>query len=257
MHFQSAEAGTCALEALRVSSAFMVNPASLGRLIEGVNPLTVRFGDRDGLLTRRWIVQTSFADEKDVRAKTHRLRNLRFVPDSPDRIRPAKAGKDYEIVFKLDAPAHGRLQRVYAFGAFRARDPDEKGKERVAAYLAAGERGPWRRLFSAPVPGVPGRWHFPVQGELALPRPVRTAFVKFVGKAGMNAAKVRAHWLDDRVEETCVPFSVTHVWEEASGCCKCHTERVKGSVRPHPYEIICGPEPRLRSLILQADSVRA
>jgi len=241
---------------LRVSSAFMVSPASLGPLVEGVNPLSVRFGDRDGLPTRRWVVETNFADEQDVRAKTHRLRNLRFVPDSPDRIRPARAGRNYEIVFKLDAPAHGRLQRVYAFGSFRGKDPADSAKGRVAAYLAGREAGPWRKLFETPVPGVANRWHFAAQGELTLPRPTRTAFVKFVGKAGMNAAKVRAHWLDDRAGKVHVPLAITHVWAEASGCFKCHTEPVDRSVVPYPYRIICGPQPRLRSVVFQAGSAR-
>ncbi|KPK85978.1 MAG: hypothetical protein AMJ81_02335 [Phycisphaerae bacterium SM23_33] len=254
-HFDVPARGACVLQDLRVVSWAMVNPASLGRLVEGANPLTVRFGDSQGLLTRRHILETNFADEQDVRCKAHRLENLRFLPESEDRILPAQEGKDYVIVFKAEAP-RGRLIRVYAFGSYRGEAPDDPGEDRVAAYLGPRENGPWRAIFKSPLRPDPNRWHFSAQGERLLDKRVRTVFVKFVGKAGMNNAKVRIHWLENRAGRVRTPLSVTHVWEEASGCCKSHTERVMSFNRPYSYELTCGPGPILRSLVLEADSVR-
>ncbi len=56
----------------------MVAPGSLGRLVEGDNEMTVRFGDQHGLPTRRLLIESNFRDEADVRRKAHRLDNARF-----------------------------------------------------------------------------------------------------------------------------------------------------------------------------------
>lgn len=254
LEFDCPRQGCCVLEKLRVVSSVMVNPASVGRLTAGSNPLTVLFGDRDGRLTRRLILEACFADEADVRSKAHRLENLRFLPGTEDRIAPTRADRDYEIVFAVEAP--GPLERLYAFGSYRGKSPDDPTRETVGAYLGLSEDGPWRPIFESPVLPDARRWHFSAQGELAPDRQTSRAFVKFVGKAGMNDAKVRAHWLDERVEQIKPPLLVTHLWAEQSGCRKCHMERVLSYPKPHSYELICGPEPKLRSVVFQVDSVR-
>jgi len=256
VEFDAARRGSCCLEALRTESWFMVAPASIGRLFEGVNDLTVRFGDARGELTRRWVVQTDFRGEDDVRAKTCRTENLRVDPDSDDRIAPSDPSRDYEIVFRLDAPPTGRLTRVYAFASIRGKDPDDRAEGRVAALVSASEHGPWREIFVAPVPAHRNRWHFSAQGEVDLAGAGRTAFVKFVGKAGMNEVKVRPHWVDSRAVGARTPLTVRHVWEEAGGCCKIHTERIRPPHKPYGYRIICGPGPKLRSLVMTAGKNR-
>jgi len=247
----------CRLESLSVASSIMVAPASVGRLVEGANDLTVRFGDEHGQRTRRLMIETSFRDPPEVRAKAHRLENLYFQPDTADRIRPIDRSRDYEIVFKVDAPPQGRLKRIYAFGSYRCADPQAGNTDCVATYWAASESGRWHPLYEGPVPTDAQRWHFSRQGEATLRSPVPTVFVKFVGKVGMNNAKVRVHWLDDRTRRIHTPLLVDHVWEEGSGCCKMHSERIGRSDRPHQYQIICGPGPALRTLGMRASSAPA
>jgi hypothetical protein len=254
--FDAPEAGACVLESLCVRSAILVAPASLGRLVEGDNPLTVRFGDGQGLPTRRWIVGTNFLDAEEVARKTHRLENLRFDPDSEDRIAPADAGRDYEIVFRLDSPAGGRLVRVYAFGSVRSKAPGDPD-DRVLAWWAPTDDGPWAPLYDEPVLTDPNRWHFSAQGEAALPAGSQTVYVKFAGRAGMKTAKVRAHWLDRRAEDIRPALTVEHVWQEADGCWKGHTETVAGTDRPHEYRLRCGAAPRLGWIVMEAGSVTA
>jgi len=252
--FDAAEAGSCGLARLRVTSSIMVAPGSLERLVEGVNPLTIRFGDEKGLPTRRWLIETNFRSEEDVLRKTHRIGNLSLVPQTPDRILPADPTHDYEIVFRVDAPPHGLLQRIYSFGSFRSKAEDDPSDDRVAAYLSESDAGPWRPIFQSPLLAERRRWHFSAQGEVALQRPAKTAFVKFVGKAGMNNAKIRAHWLDERVGTIRAPLVVTHLWEEAGGHLKRHAERVESVGTPHSYELTCGLQPVLRSIVTQVDS---
>ena len=254
--FDAPAAGTCGLERLRVTSSIMLAPGALGRLVEGANELTVRFGDEGGLPTRRWVVETSFRSEDDLRRKAHRIENLRLV-DTEDRILPADPSRDYEIVFRIDAPPRGRLQRVYAFGSYRGKAPDDATEDRVGAYLSESEAGPWRPIFESPLLPERHRWHFSAQGEVALETPLRSAFVKFVGKAGMNNAKVRAHYLDERTDTLHAPLLVRHVWEEAGGQTRSHTERVESTAAPHTYRVRCGPRPALKSVVMAVDSVRS
>jgi len=253
--FDAAEPGTCVIEKLKVASSVMVAPGSLGRLVEGANELTVRFGDDRGLPTRRWLIEANFRDEADLRRKACRIENLRFAPDPADRILPADPSRDYEFVFRVDAPPHGLLQRIYALGAFRGKAPDDPTQDRVAAYLAESEAGPWRPLFESPLLVERHRWHFDAQGEADLDRPLKTAFVKFVGKVGMINAKVRAHYIDHRAARSQAPLLITHVWEEAGVGRRSHTERVDSPGAPHRYEVACGPRPALRSVILRVEPV--
>jgi len=254
--FKAPQAGACVLESLSVRSAILVAPASLGRLAEGVNALTVRFGDAAGRPTRRWIVGTNFLSARDVAAKTCRTANLRFVPESDDRILPADPGRDYEIVFRLDAPAAGKLVGVYAFGSFRGKAPEDP-PARVSACWSANPDGPWKPLFDEPVKEDPNRWHFSAQGAAGLPVPADAVFVRFAGRVGMKTAKVRGHWLDRRVGRIRPTLSVEHAWQEADGCWKMHTERIRSTSRPHEYVLHCGPDPRLEWIAMQAGSVPA
>jgi hypothetical protein len=253
--FDASGPESCGLEALRVASAVLVAPGSLGRLVEGTNDLAVRFGDEDGLPTRRWIVETNFRSEEDVRRKACRLENVRFVADPADRILPADAGRDYGVTFCVDAPPHGLLRRIYAFGAFRGKAPGDPTEDRVAAFLAESEDGPWRPLFASPLLEDRHRWHFAAQGEAALDRPARTAYVRFVGKVGMIDAKVRARYTDDRTAWCAAPLDVTHVWRTAGGARAEHVERVPAPGRDHRYTIRCRPEPHLESIVMQVGSV--
>ena len=253
--FDAAEADSCGLETLRVASSFMVAPGSLGRLIEGRNDLTVRFGDEKGLPTRRWVIETNFRSEEDVRRKACRIENLRFVADPADRVLPADPQRDYELVFEVEAPPHGLLQRIYALGVFRGKAPDDPTEDRVGAYLAESGKGPWRPIFESPVLVERHRWHFEAQGEVSLGRPAKRVFVRFVGKVGIINAKVRAHYVDGRIAAIQAPLLVSHIWEEADGSRKSHTERVTSAAAPHRYPIPCGPQPRLRSLVMQVESI--
>lgn len=252
--FEAAEAGACGLGSLRVSSSILLAPASLGRLRDGRNELTVRFGDERGLPTRRRTLEADFLDEADVRAKAYRLDNLRFVGE-PDWVVPADATRGYEIVFKLDAPPSGRLQRVYAFGSFRGKRPDDPAEGRVAACVSASPDGPWEPVFTSPVLDDPKRWHFSVQGQQDLPGAGRTAYVKLVGKTGMAEAKIRTTWLDERAERLDTPLEITHIWEEASGCCKGHTEQIASPGKPYTYELVCGQRPTLSFLVVHVHPV--
>jgi len=254
--FDSPAGDTCGIEKLRIQSAILVRPASLGRLVEGANDLTVWFGDENGEPLRRWIVETNLRDEADVRRKAHRLENVRFVADAADRILPVDPARDYQVVFKVDAPPFGWLQRIYAFGAFRGKAPDDPAEGRVAAYLAESEDGPWRPLFESPVLVDRHRWHFAAQGELPLQQDrTPTAYVKFVGRVGLINAKVRAHYFDRRAVSVRTPLLVTHVWDDAGGR-KTHTERVAPpALKPHRYTLACGPSPALRSIIMEAESM--
>jgi len=247
--------GACGVEELRAESSFMVAPGSLGRLVEGRNELTVRFGDERGQPTRRTLVETNFRSEAGLRRKACRLENLRFVADPADRILPADPSRDYEIVFRVDAPPHGTLRRVYALGVFRGKAPDDPAESRVAAWLGESEAGPWRPVFASPVFVERHRWHFEAQGEVALERPAKTVFVKLAGRVGAINAKVRAHYIDDRAAALRSPLLVSYVWQEG-GATKRHTERVASFDAPHAYALTCGAKPELRSLIMQADSVR-
>ncbi len=238
------------IEALRVESWFMVAPGSLGRLVEGENELTVRFGDEHGLPTRRLLVETNFRDEADVRRKAHRLDNIRFVPDPADRILPADPARPYEVIFKVEAPPHGMLQRAYAFGAFRGKAPGDPTEDRVAAYLGETEDGPWQPIFDDPLIVERHRWHFDAQGEMTLPKPAKAVFVKFAARVGLINAKVRAHYLDDRVAVVTPTLVISHVWEEAG-----RERMIRAGFQgpfdsPRKYQLTCGPQPKLRSVIM-------
>jgi len=239
------------IQMLQVESWFMVAPGSLGRLVEGPNELTVRFGDEQGLPTRRLLVETNFRDEADVRRKAHRLQNVRFVKDPADRILPANPARPYEVVFKVEAPPHGMLQRVYAFGAFRGKAPDDPTVDRVAAYLGETESGPWRPIFDDPLIVDRHRWHFDAQGEVTLPHPAKADFVKFAAKVGIINAKVRAHYLDDRVAAIRPTLMISHVWEEAGRERMLPAEFQGPFDSPQSYNLACGPQPKLRSVIMQ------
>jgi len=252
--FEAPRPGACTLRRLRVESSIMVAPASLGRLVGGENPLTIVFGDEYGVPTRRWMVETNFRDEADLRRKAHRVENLRFV-DTEDRILPADAGSDYEVVFRIEAPVHGVLRRLYAFGSYRGKAPDDPAEDRVAASVAASEDGPWRPIFESPVLVERHRWHFSAQGEAELESPAKVAFVKFTGKVGMNAARVRASWTDERLAGLRAPLFITHTWREADGAEREHTEQVASANAPHRYSITCGEEPELRSIRMHVPSL--
>jgi len=253
--FDAARKGSCRLERLRVESAFMIAPMTVGRLVEVDNPLTVRFGDERGEPTRRTLTAVNFRDADDLPAKAHRLVNLRAAPDTDDLVAPQDPAKDYEMVFKIDAPPTGVLRRVYALAAVRGRAPgDGTGDDRVAAYVAQRESGPWREVFFTPVPPHPQRWHVCAQGQADLTGRPKTVFVKFVGRAGLSHLKIRSHWLEERARGAAAPVLVRHVWDEACGCTKIHAERIPSPRRPHEYRITCGPAPVLRSLVMEVES---
>lgn len=251
--FEAAQANDCGIEKLRVESWCMAAPGSLGCLVEGANGLAVRFGDERGLLTRRLLVETNLRDEAEVRRKAHRLENVRFVPDPADRILPADPARPWELVFRIDAPPHGLLQRIYAFGAFRGKAPDDPAADRVTAFLGETDTGPWRPIFDGPLVAERHRWHFDAQGEALLPKPAKTAFVKFAASVGIINAKVRAHYFDGRLETARTPLLITHEWDE-QGVHRTHTERVERPGVPHAYCLTCGPEPRLRCLNMAVSS---
>ena len=80
-------------------------------------------------------------------------------------------------------------------------------------------------------------------------------FVKFSGKVGMNAARVRASWLDERLAGLRAPLFITHAWQEADGAEREHTEQVASAEAPHRYTITCGQEPQLRSIRMHVPSL--
>ena len=256
LSFDAPAAGACELRSLKVDSAIMLAPASLGRLADGENELTVRFGDEQGLPTRRRVLATDMT-AGDLQAKAHRLENVRFV-DGQEHVRvlPADPARDYEIMFKFDAPGGCVLQRMHAFGSFRSRGPEDPDQGQIAAYVATSEDGPWAPIFESPVLADPLRWQFSLCGEQALAAPAPTAFVKLVGRAGLAEARMRATWLDGRAGKDGESLEITHVWAEADGWCKAHTETIDAFDAPHTYALTCGREPKLHSLLMHCPSVR-
>lgn len=246
--------GSAALERLRVESAFMVAPASLGRLVEGANELTVRFGDEAHLATRRWLIETEFDDEAAVRAKTHRLVNARLLPASDDRILPADESRPYQVIYRVEAPPHGRVQRLFVHASVRGKADDDPTADRTLAEWAPDEDGPWRTIFDEPVPAVPHRWHVSAEGEAALDEPRRAVFVRLVGRAGLKTCRIRAHALDDRAGPA-GPLEIAHEWTQADGTPGRHVERVDAPGLPHRYTVTCGPAPRLRRIVMRSPSL--
>lgn len=248
--------GSCVLESFRVVSAIGVAPASLGRLVEGANEQTVRFGDDAGLPTRRMLVETDFGNEADVRRKAHRLVNLTFLPGTDDRVLPADASGEYEIVYRMDAPPRGRLVRLFVHSSVRGRGEGDPDAGRAAAQWAAEESGPWHDVYDQPVAVVPHRWHFGIEGQAALDEPRRTVFVRLLGSAGMKSGRIRAHYLDDRSAAAAPPLTVTHEWRRADGTHARHAEEVPSPRRRHTYVISCGAAPKLERIVLSAASLR-
>ena len=247
--------GSCALERLRATSAVMVAPAPLGRLVEGANELTVRFGGDHGPATRRWIIETDFGDEADVRRKTHRLVNLRFLPGTDDRILPADEGEEYEIVYRVDAPPRGRLQRLFVHSSVRGRGEEGPSAGRAAAQWAPEESGPWHGVYDEPIAVVPHRWHFSVEGLAVLDRPRQRVFVRLIGSAGMRTGRIRVHYEDDRAAAPRPPLTVAHEWRRADGAIARHRERIPSPDQPHAYTITCGPSPKLKRVLMRAGSL--
>ena len=252
--FDGLEAGGCGLESLRVESAIMVAPASLGRLAEGANRLNVRFGDAHGLPTRRWITQTDFRDGDRAAAGACRMENVRAATGEDAGIVPEDPDRDYEVVFRVDAPPHGQLQRIYALGAFRCKSPGDTAQT-VAAWLSSSPDGPWERIFEAPVPDHEQRWHFSAEGEHALAAAGERAYVRFTGTAEMAHVKVRAAWLDERLGHVPAPLKITHLWQEATGCYKGHAECIAQADEPHAYDLNCGEDPKLLTVMLEVPSI--
>ena len=254
LRFELASGGACVLERLRVVSHFMVAPASLGRLVEGDNELTVRFGDEAGLPTTRRTIETDFGDEADVRRKAFRLVNVGFLPGTDDRIAPAGAG-EYQIIYRIDAPPHERIVRLFVHSAVRGAAESDPCTGRVAAEWAPAESGPWRAVYDLPTRPVPHRWHFGAEGEVALDEPRRRVYVRLVGAAGMKTGRIRAHCLDDRAGAPQPELTVAHEWQEG-GTARRHVEPVPSARAEHRYRVTCGRSPRLRRVVLSADSLR-
>ena len=249
----SAGSGSCVLDSLRVESWFMIAPASIGRLVEGDNELTVRFGDDTGLPTVRRLIETDFGDEADVSRKAFRVSNLEFLPGTDDRILPAGEG-EYEIVYRIDAPPHEQVQRVFVHGSVRGKAPGDPAGH-VAAEWSADENGPWHAIYDEPVREVPHRWHFAAEGAAELDRPRERLFVRLIGTAGMKTGRIRLHCTDDRTAAAPPPLTISHEWTEADGAVRKHTQRVASPNASHSYTLTCGQAPRLRRLILRAGSL--
>jgi len=94
-----------------------------------------------------------------------------YLPDTDDRMLPGDAGGEYEIVYRIDAPPHGRLRRLFVHSSVRGRGEEDEPAGRVAGQWAAEKAGPWQDLYDEPVAVVPHRWHFSVEGRAVLDRP--------------------------------------------------------------------------------------
>jgi hypothetical protein len=252
---EDGDRGSWVLQRLRVESHFMIAPASLGRLVEGDNDVALRFGDDDGLPTVRRLIETDFRRPDDVRAKTHRLANVRFEPETDDRIQPADPARPYEVVYRIDAPQHGRVQRVFVHNAVRGRDENDPVETRVRAEWSADEAGPWHPIYDLPVIVFPHRWHFAAEGQAVLDEPRASIFVRLTGWAGLKTVRIRTHCLDDRTASSPPPLVVTHEWKDAAGTAGRHVQRVESPTASHRYRITCGASPVLQRIVMEAPSL--
>jgi hypothetical protein len=71
----------------------------------------------------------------------------------------------------------------------------------------------------------------------------------------MKSARIRAHYVDDRLLAAGAPLAITHEWRERDGSIARHVEKVTSPDRPHAYSIVCGRSPVLRRVVLRAESL--
>lgn len=63
---------------------------------------------------------------------------------------PAGRG-DYEIVYRIDAPPHGRLVGLFVHSSVRGEAEGDPTGARVLAQWAPEETGPWQPIYDEPV----------------------------------------------------------------------------------------------------------
>jgi len=258
LSFDLGDAGTACLRSLGVTSSILLSRASLGHLRPGENRIQVRFGDDDGLpACRRVVREIDLSRVASLDGIAWSRDNLVLEPQDPDCIRPLDATRDYALTFRVDAPPHGRLAKVFLHAGYRGKDPADPAESRLHAAWSEHEHGPWQDFIDAEVLPHPDRWHIAAEGEAPLPARPPTVFVRIAGRTGLRVIRIRAHCLDDRGTMAPPPaLRISHAWEEA-GSLRWHHQDMSHPGHDEDYVLAAGESPVLRRLVMSAGHLAA
>lgn len=258
LRFELGDAGpeSVAVNCLAVESFGMISQNSISCLAEGDNRIELRLGDAAGRTLTHRMFDTDFRKSDDVVRKTLRTVNLKFAPDTAEKVQPQDSAKPYEIIYKFDAPSRASFADVFVHLAYLGASPGTAGEDRLAAMWSPAEDGPWSPIFDDVVGEHSQRWHNSMEGSAELP-PLKAVFVKLVGRTGLMNARIRLAELDERTALPSPAMTVEHSWIEADGQSRRHVEiidRHNGSHRE--YSIRCGWSPELTSVSFDVGHLR-
>lgn len=242
------EEDSVGIRSMEVESWFFLAPPSLPALHEGENRLRVAFGDERGQLKRRFVTEVDLAAQEDYESKIYASSNLIYARDMPEIMRPEKDG-DYTLTCLVKAPPHGLLTRLYVLGLFQYALVGKQRDDMVGAEISEDDGATWRTVFAKPVEFFRERWHFSGDGEIELSSPRKSCLVRFRARTGMKEIKIRAHYIDARVDDFKLPLCITHLWREKGEEMR-HTEKIN-PYRDKGYKVVCGKDPENIGIIME------
>ncbi|MEW6750452.1 MAG: hypothetical protein AB1505_05675 [Candidatus Latescibacterota bacterium] len=236
--------GAGGLLAISIDTWTQLAPPSLPRLFAGANALHFATGDRYGYRTSVKEVRLN------LRHPAQLERHLVALAGQYEPLR-TQARMRGEAVLRVDALPGRPVQWLTAGGYFHAHLGPAAGQNRNAILCSAtGPEGPWMPVCQPRVPEWADHWHYGMDGDVVLPRPAETVYLKYVGDPGLNQVWIYAHCLEGAPQS---PVRVTHGYEVAGQS----REDAFVFTEAADYEIHCPAEPANHFLRFAVDSEAA
>ena len=229
------------LAELEVQTWGQVSPPSLPRLFAGQNQLRFSTGDRHGHHTSMDEIRLNLRDPAQLERHLVRLEGEYQPLRDEARIRG-------EVVLRVDARPGRRIQWLTLGGYFHTHLGDGAADNGNAIlYSVAGPEGPWTQVCRPRVPAWVEDWHYGMDGDVVLPEPAETLYVRYVADPGLNQAWVYSHCLEEGAPS---PVRVTHGYEIDGKA----QESSFVFDRDTDYQIDCDGEPEDRYITFAVDS---
>jgi hypothetical protein len=240
--------GDAVLQGLELRTWGQIAPISIPRLAKGRNVLRLGVNDPRNQPTRLVPVLPYLGDPKDIEVYDIKIDGQY----SPDDVKQRIVGS---AVVPVQAPPGAMIEWLSAGGMFQAYRGQQAKDTANKIEIATSPEGPFKTLYDATgkVAAWNDHWHYAMDVETVLEKPVAAVYVRYVGNPGCNAIRIYAHCRDSR-RSNVGEVRVTHTYDIAD---ERFVKSVDVPASGGSYSIECPAEPTNVSVSLAVPHAEA
>jgi hypothetical protein len=201
--------GEAILRSLELRTWGQVAPISIPRLAQGNNMLHLGVNDPRSRATRLVPVLPDLGVPADI--DTYGIKVAGTY--TPDDVKQRLVGT---AVVPVQAPPGELIEWLSVGGMFQALRGKQAKQTANKIEIATSADGPFKTVYDASgsVPDWNEHWHYAMDVEVPLDKPVPAVYVRYVGNPGCNAIRIYAHCSDPRPSNTGL-VRITHTYDIA------------------------------------------